>query len=304
MRTVAARPIGPDAYVLGECPTWEAGSGQLWWADLPSGRLFRTEPAGLELAELPAIDRVWTVADRIGSFAPAADGGLIVADTAGMSTVSPEGAVTVGPRLLAPGSRFNDGAVDPAGRFVAGTLSTDHSPGGQSLYSVESDGRIVRRHGGLTLANGMAWSADGRTLFLVESMPGVVYRMDYDVDSGRMGPFEVAFRPSGAMPDGLCLDDDGNLWIAFWGGGEVRCFTPDGEELARVVLTAPHVTSVAFAGPDLDLLVITTATYRLTPEELAAGHDSGRLFLADVGVSGPPTRRWAGRSDAELTVGG
>ena len=98
----------------------------------------------------------------------------------------------------------------------------------------------------------------------------------------------------GDNPDGMCADEHGNLWIAMWGGGQVRCYSPAGEFVAVVEVDAPNTTSVAFVGATLDALLITTASEQLSDEQRACHPDSGRLFIAQVGVSGAPVQHWAG----------
>jgi sugar lactone lactonase YvrE len=121
-----------------------------------------------------------------------------------------------------------------------------------------------------------------------------VHRRSYDVSTGACGPREVALRIEDGNPDGMCVDAEGNLWIAIFGSGRVRRYSPAGELLATVEVAAPNTSSVAFAGPDLDLLVITTASEQLSDEQRARYPDSGRLFSCRVGVAGAPVPYWSG----------
>lgn len=146
--------------------------------------------------------------------------------------------------------------------------------------------------GDLTLSNGLAWSPDGRRLYSVDSVPGVVYARDYDPAAGTTGPRSVFLSVGDGTPDGLCVDAAGHMWIAIWGAGQVRCHAPDGTRRAVVEVAAPHTSSVAFAGPALDVLVITTATEDLSAAQRAAHPDSGRLFTAHVGATGLPSSYW------------
>ena len=134
----------------------------------------------------------------------------------------------------------------------------------------------------LTLSNGLAWSPDGSVLYSVDTTPGIVYARPYNAVSGAWGERAVALRiANGGSPDGLCIDAAGNLWIAIWGAGQVRCYTPGGELVAAVEVPAPHVTSVAFVGPELDTLLITSAREDDSP---SAGH----LFTTRIpGVTRP-----------------
>jgi len=125
-------------------------------------------------------------------------------------------------------------------------------------------------------------------------VPGVVHGRSYDAETGIAGPRRDLFRVEDGVPDGLCVDAEGCLWIAIWGAGEVRRFTPDGRLVAVLAVPAPLTTSAAFVGPALDLLLVTTATRDMTPDQRAAWPDAGRLFLARPGVSGAPVAPWAG----------
>jgi sugar lactone lactonase YvrE len=147
----------------------------------------------------------------------------------------------------------------------------------------------------LTLSNGLGWSPDGGTFYSIDSLRGAVFARSYP-----SGERTVLLQFPDEVPDGMCVDTDGNLWIAIWGAGEVRSFTPTGELRGVVTVPAPHTTCPAFAGPGLDVLVITTATAELTPEQLSAYPLSGHLFTARVGATGLPATPWAGFSSARM----
>jgi sugar lactone lactonase YvrE len=178
--------------------------------------------------------------------------------------------------------RLNDGAVDPAGRFLVGSLGGDR----EILVRYE-DGGCTTIDDDLTLSNGLAWSPDGTRFYSVDTNTRTVFVRNYP-----SGTREALFRLADGHPDGLCVDAAGDLWLAVWGGGRVEHRSPAGELLGVVEVDAPHTSSVAFAGPALDVLVITTATQDLSAGDLAAHPDSGRLFTARVGVAGLPTPYW------------
>jgi sugar lactone lactonase YvrE len=162
------------------------------------------------------------------------------------------------------------------------------------LVRWEDDGRLTTLDDDLTLSNGLAWSADGRLMYSVDTLRRVVFVRDYDATTGAVGERRVHLRIEDGFPDGIALDAADHLWIAVWGEGEVRRFTPDGVLTGRVVLPAPHTSSVAFAGDDLRTLVVTTAQAELPDERLRAFPDSGRLFTVRVDVPGLPLSGWSG----------
>ena len=148
----------------------------------------------------------------------------------------------------------------------------------------------------LSISNGLAWSPAGDVMYSVDTRPGIIYARPYDPDTGDWGERTQVLRlDRGGWPDGLCVDADGNLWVAIWGGGEVRCYTPAAERVATVSVPAPHTTSVAFAGAERDTLLITTATDQLSAAQLEQYPLSGRVFAAHVGTVCAPLAPWSGR---------
>ena len=162
------------------------------------------------------------------------------------------------------------------------------------LVRLEADGDLTVLDHDLALSNGLAWSSDGRRMFSVDSLRGTVSVRDYDLETGAVGPRRVHLRIDGGLPDGIAMDAADHLWVAVWGGGEVRRYAPDGTLVDRVATGAPHTSSVAFAGGDLRTLVLTTATSELTEAQLRAHPDSGRMFTARVDVPGLRVVHWRG----------
>lgn len=295
-----AEPAGPDRFLLGEGPVWDPERERLLWVDIENGRVHSGVLDGDRIQPREVVD----VGGQVGAAVWAQDGTLLVAAQRGLLTITPDGARSPFATLLPDGreSRLNDGSCDPAGRFLVGSMAMDDRTGEEYLWRVEADGAITTVDDDLTLSNGLGWSPDGTTMYSVDTAANIVWARQYDVRDGSFGARRALFAVSGGDPDGLCVDAEGNLWVAIWGGGEVRCYAPSGQVLSTVrVDRAPHTSCPAFAGPDLDLLVITTARTGLTPEELrssAAG--SGLLYTARVGVSGAPVPYWAGPGTASV----
>jgi sugar lactone lactonase YvrE len=165
--------------------------------------------------------------------------------------------------------------------------------GHEVLVRLEPDGAVTVLDDDLRLSNGLAWRPDGRELYSVDTLPGVVWARSYDPQGGGIGPRRELLRiTGGGSPDVLTVDVDGNLRIALYGAGEVRRYTPSGELTGVVEVAAPHPTCPAFVGPDLDLLLISTATENLDEEQLGRYPRSGNLFAVRVGVRGLPATPW------------
>lgn len=289
MRTWTARPATDEAFVLAEGPVWDAARSRLLWVDIPRGTVLEGELVG---------DRVRVTGRRefegtVGAVTVAVDGRLLVAGQERLIIVAADGGRNDAARIVPVGEarRLNDGKTDPMGRFVVGTLAFGESTR-EVLVRLKPDGSLEEIDAGLTLSNGLAWSLDGSLMYSVDTLVGCVWVRDYEPATGATGPRRLFLSITDGFPDGLCTDVDGHLWVAIWGRGEVRRFDRSGKLVGRVEVPAPHTSSVAFVGPDLDVLVITSATDELDAEQLEAYPGSGRLFLALVDTVGVPVPPW------------
>ncbi|WP_329172632.1 SMP-30/gluconolactonase/LRE family protein [Streptomyces sp. NBC_01477] len=278
-----ARPALTGGFRLAEGPLWDAPRERLLWVDVEEGRVFegRMRPDGTRVE----VVRGHGFAGTVGAVACADDGRLLVAGRHALTVLTAAGTRLPGPRVLPPGTpgRLNDGGCDPAGRFLAGSTAPDGVEGRDILARIGDDGAVALLDTDLTCSNGPAWSADGRRMYSVDTVPGVVRVRAYDPADGTVGERRDFLRITGGLPDGLCVDEDGNVWVAVWGAGEVRCYSPAAEHLATVRVPAARTSSVAMAGPGLDTMVIT-----------AAGPDGG-VFTARTGARGVPLAPWNGR---------
>jgi sugar lactone lactonase YvrE len=288
----APRVATADAYFLAEGPLWDAARERLLWVDIMAGCVY----AGT-LEEDGTIDVVERIEfpDTAGTVAVDATGELVVAGTQGLFYRSTDGVITRAPEVIGGDRRrFNDGKPDPAGRLVVGTKG----PAGSQIETFirfDSDGSVTVLDDDLLLANGLGWTADGRRMYSVDTGRRAIHVRDYDPDTGEVGERRI-FATVDGYPDGMTLDADDHVWVALWGGGRVLRLSPEGEVVGRVDVPAPHTSSVTFAGPDLDTLVITTARENLSDEDLAAHPLSGRLFTVKTGFTGGHAPLWAGRA--------
>ena len=284
MKTYEAVPASAERFLLGEGPIWDGARERLLWIDIDDGAVLVGRLDG---------DRVF-VEDRlefagtVGAVAVGVDGRLLVAASRELVEVDAEGNRSRVLCLIATDEqrRLNDGKTDPAGRFLIGSCPTAERTGSEWLKRIEHDGSITTIDTGLGLSNGLAWSCNGTRFYSIDSFRHVVWVRDYDPATGAVGERSAFVHIEDGYPDGMCSDAEDHLWIAVYGRGEVRRFSPDGNLIAVVRVAALQTTSVAFAGPERDVLVITTAGRGLTPEELIKHPDSGRLFTARVGVQG------------------
>ncbi|MFS0892687.1 SMP-30/gluconolactonase/LRE family protein [Microbacterium sp. 179-I 3D3 NHS] len=287
------RTTGPSA-LLGEGPVWDAARSRLLWIDILGRRLHVADPRGDHLEEI-ALDAT------PGTVMPADDGSLLIASDRGILVRRDDGTVTaINDDIAArPDLRFNDGKIDPRGRAVVGTLSLSDRPAASALYRLDEDRSLHPLLEPVSLSNGLGWSPDGRTFYYVDTPTGRVDAFDYDLDDGVLSGRRVFAEISAGLPDGLCVDDDGGVWVALWGGGAVVRHAPDGSIDARVEFTVPNVTSCAFG--EGGVLFITTAAVDLDADYLAAHPEAGCLFRVDVGRTGRPATLWttepAGRAE-------
>lgn len=290
VRSITAELVLDAHAEVGEGAAWDAAAGRLIWVDITGHCVHELRQDGRA--------RSWDAGEDVGAAMPRASGGLILAVRSGFAALAEHGSVTPFVQVEAdlPGNRMNDGKCDPQGRFWAGTMPYQDTPGAGSLYRLDADVTVHRVLTGLTLSNGLGWSPDGRTFYLIDSATQGADAFDFDPAAGMLinRRRAVSIDSEDGMPDGMTVDDDGCLWIALWGGGAVRRYRPDGTLDTMVRVPASQVTSCAFGGPDRGDLYITTAAYQLTAGERAAQPHAGGLFRCRPGVTGPPATPYAG----------
>jgi sugar lactone lactonase YvrE len=296
MRTWTARPATDEVYELAEGPVWDPIRQRVCWVDIEAALVLSGE---LDGDRVRRTRRLALAEPTVGAAVPCEDGRLLVAGARRLVVVDDMGEEESSTPVLPADRerRLNDGGCDPAGRFLVGSMALDDEEGRELLVRREpgTDPDLTVLDDDLTLSNGLAWSPDHHRFYSIDSEPGSVWGRDYDPESGTCGERELLFTVDDGTPDGMCADVDGNLWIAVFGAGEVRCFTPAGEHVATVEVGTPHTTSVAFVGRDLDRLLITTGRVELSAEQREKEPDAGKLFLADVETKGTPVALWSGR---------
>jgi sugar lactone lactonase YvrE len=201
---------------------------------------------------------------------------------------------------------MNDGACDPQGRFWAGTMAYDESPGAGTLYRLELDGRCSTVLTGLTISNGIGWSPDGGTMYLSDSGTRLVEAFDFDGVTGAISGRRTLVRidEPGVAPDGLTVDEDGDIWVAMYGGWAVHRYGPEGSLRATLPMPVAQATSCAFGGDDRRTLFVTTGRERLEEGDLEGQPDAGRVFsVVGLDARGEGCAPYLGRVPSAETLG-
>jgi sugar lactone lactonase YvrE len=271
-----------DAHArLAEGPLWDDRDGALWWVDVLGQAVHRFDTQA-------GSDRVYPVPTEVGCVLPTDGPDVLVTLRETVGLLDPRSGAIANvvdlPRTV-EAQRTNDGAVDPFGNALIETMADDERAGGGSLLRLRPDGRLEQLLGGLTIPNGIAWTADGSSMWFTDSPARRVECIPYAPD-GPLGARRAAFEVARGIPDGLTTDADGRVWVAGWGGWGVGCYEPDGTLMAWVDIPCANVTSCAFGGPALDELYITTARKDLSPNDLRRQPHAGGVFVARPGARG------------------
>lgn len=272
--------------LVGEGPVWLPGEGVLLWLDIKGQRLFRHDPS-------TGAARSWSLPDRVGAVIPRAQGGYVLLAKTGVFTAdAPFEKLTQAchPDGDLPDNRFNDAKCDPSGRLWAGSMDDNETLASGRLYRFDSLASPVRVRSDVNLSNGLGWSPDGRLMYFVETLRRVIWVHDYDLASGeaRNARVFVTVPDADGYADGMCVDSDGCIWLAHWGGARVTRLTPQGKVDRVVSLPVPQVASCAFGGAALDTLYVTTAAAGMDARALGEAPLSGSLFAFKPGVKGLP----------------
>lgn len=269
----------------GEGSIWHPERKTLFWVDIEGKTLYEYIPDQKDC-------RRWEFDRMVSTVVPETDSTVVIALQNEIVRVNLNDSSTVSIAPIPDDNgkiRCNDGKCDPSGRLWVGTMGFSAPKGLGTLYRVLPDGTVKTMIPGVTISNGIVWSANKRYMYYNDTPTHKIVRYRYDDTTGEILYDGIAVRiPKGTgAPDGMTIDCNDNLWVAQWGGGGVYCYNPyTGELLTKVVVPAPHVASCAFGGENLDELYITTARAGLSPEQLDEYPLSGSLFRCKLGVKG------------------
>lgn len=281
--TSAPESVWSLAAPLLEGPVWVARDAALWFVDIKSHKVHRYDPENGD-------KRSWDAPAQVGFVLPAESGGFIAGLQTGLARFDPaDGSFTplVDPEPHLPGNRLNDGTVCPSGRLWLGTMDDAEAADSGAIYRLAADGSCHVSSPPCSITNGPAVSPDGRTLYHIDTLGGVIYACDLAKDGSLANRREFARIPNEeGYPDGPTVDAEGCLWVGLYKGSAVRRYSPAGDLLETVPFPVDAITKIAFGGPDLKTVYATTANKHLTPEEKAASPSAGDLFRFTVSVPG------------------
>ena len=270
---------------LGEGPIWSADTNSVTWTDITQNT-FHT--ADIDTGKTMSFG----VPSMVGAIAHSKEGGYIAATQKGFARIGVDGKYSPLHSFLPDDMRMNDGKVDPSGRFWAGSMALSFEKGRGSLYVLEKDHSYRSILDDITLSNGMGWSPDAQYFYYIDSVPGVLKRFDYDLYTGHISnPKDlITFDSSSGIPDGMSMSSDGKIVIALWDGGRIEIYEPSGEKVSEITLGVSRPTSCTFAGPNRDILIVSTASQGIDrADEPLAGKI---LAVTGTGLSGLPTQQY------------
>lgn len=280
-----AEVLYPAKCLLGEGPLWHAERNSCFWVDIERGILFEYQWISKET-------RTWKFEGRLTMACLSSENCLILGLNAGIArfdliTEKLEWLLDIESEIKE--NRCNDAKCDSSGRLWIGTMDMTFKPGASSLYCIDKDLSMQKKLSNLTISNGMAWTADSKRMYFIDSPTQSIQSYSFDPVSGDILFEENAVYIPEEMgtPDGMCIDREGMLWVAHWGGFGVYRWNPEnGKLLEKIEIPVPHVTSCAFAGKNLDHLIITTARGDLNDEDLKKYPESGNVFILKTNVRG------------------
>jgi sugar lactone lactonase YvrE len=282
VKTINADLLFDTENILGEGPQWHPLEALLYWVDIEAHFLYHSDSI------LNSFKR-FQFDTPIGAFGFAKDGEFLLATGQGFQSWDGKTLQTIwNPLPLRTNVRMNDGKIDPAGRFWAGSIDTEQNKAG--LYRLDPDGRQYTILQNLGIANGLDWSPDRKTMYFTDSSKYTIFSFDYDLETGAIKNQRIVVvlpkTKAEIVPDGLCVDIEGNIWSAHWNGWQVVRYNPAGEPLLSIKVPAQRVTSCCFGGEHGDLLFITTARTGITQKELSEQPKAGCVFVVETDTIG------------------
>ncbi len=272
---------------------WDAAKACLWWVDIENGHVLRFDPATGDEGR-------FEFDGTIGFVAPMTDENVVFGSNSGLYRLHwPSKAIErfAHPEAHLPSNRFNDAAIDPHGRLWTGTLGKGASEPRGSFYRSAGPDTITRWKSGFYTTNGLAFSPSGDRMYFSDSYQTVrkIWVCDYDLATGTPSETRLFLdtKNLAGRPDGGAMDSEGHYWMAGVGGWQIYRISPAGEVVLTVDVPVEKPTKIAFGGPDLDLIYLTSIGGDLTPGTENRQPDAGRILeISGLGIRGVPQARY------------
>ncbi|MBT6594348.1 MAG: SMP-30/gluconolactonase/LRE family protein [Porticoccaceae bacterium] len=269
---------------LGEGIIWDAASACVWWTDIDGSKLYRYQSEDKQLDH-------WTTPERLGSFALVSDSEFLICGFAsGFAYFNPHSGELQWLEKIEqnnPGTRLNDGRADRQGRFWAGSMVESGDRGAGALYCFDQQLQVASKVSGLTISNGLCWSPDSTVMYHTDTPSRRIHAYDFDAATGAIANQRCLVRTEkGCFPDGSSVDAEGYIWNAQWGASQVVRYSPEGEVDFVLPLPVSQPTCVAFGGPRLDRLFVTSATQGFDEQTLSAEPEAGNVLVFQTNISG------------------
>ncbi|XP_063068516.1 regucalcin [Engraulis encrasicolus] len=297
--SVKVECVVKDKCEIGEGPVWEEKEGTLLYVDITGQRVCRWNPSTNKIQSI-------RTEKSVGAVVPRKSGGYMIAEGTRFAALDwDKQKITTIAQVEADktNNRFNDGKVDPAGRFFAGTMAIETRPGELerkqgSLYTLHPNHTVVKHFDKVDISNGLEWSLDHRTFYYIDSLAYTIDAFDYDISSGNISNRRVIYKmeKEECVPDGMCIDNEGKLWVCCYNGGRVLRIDPNtGTRLQTVKIPVEKTTSCCFGGKDYSELYVTTASHHMDEAAWAKQPQAGCIFrVTGLGVRGIPPYSYAG----------
>lgn len=269
---------------LGEGIIWDAASACVWWTDIDGSKLYRYQSEDKQLDH-------WTTPERLGSFALVSDSEFLICGFAsGFAYFNPHSGELQWLEKIEqnnPGTRLNDGRADRQGRFWAGSMVESGDGGAGALYCLDQQLQVASKVSGLTISNGLCWSPDSTVMYHTDTPSRRIHAYDFDAATGAIANQRcLVCTEKDCFPDGSSVDAEGYIWNAQWGASQVVRYSPEGDVDFVLPLPVSQPTCVAFGGPKLDRLFVTSATQGFDEQTLSAEPEAGNVLVFQTNISG------------------
>ncbi|WP_306250420.1 SMP-30/gluconolactonase/LRE family protein [Parvularcula sp. IMCC14364] len=274
--------VWPAEALLGEGPVWDHALQAVWWTDIKGKQLHRYDTKTAE-------KKSWSSPEMIGSFAKAEGARFVAATRTGFAWLDVEDGkpeVSIAPihdpEKKLPGNRFNDGKCDPLGRFWAGTMDDAEQEDTGNWWLLDEKLACHQLAGGFGVTNGPAFDASLSRVYFTDSKYQRIFAADLTLEGFANKRLFRQFEPGFGYPDGMTVDREGGLWVAFWAGSKICRLDPkSAETVATIEMPVPQPTSIVFGGAEGKTAFVTSARAGLSATKIDKAPLSGGLFQLD-----------------------